>query len=128
MQKLELVNNRLITNRKISIATAAVIIILVVLDLLTTRQILYFNNTLEIFLFILTVGIGYGIGSWILLGFTKNTTKDLTEKSRLIRVMHVAVTLIQYSLLGILLYILYNNLTYCYGYFSLCDGTGFLTT
>jgi signal transduction histidine kinase len=128
MQKLGLVTNRLTTNRKTSIATAAVIIILVVLDLLTTRQILYFNNTAEIFLFILTAGIGYGIGPWILLGFTKNTTKDLTDKSRLIRVMHVAITLIQYSLLGILLYILYNNLTHCYGYFSLCDGTGFLTT
>ena len=127
MQKIELAN-RLTTNRKISTATAAVIIILVVLDLLTTRQILYLNNNPEILLFILTAGIGYGIGPWILLGFTRNTTKDITNKSQLITAMHLAVTLIQYSLLGILLYILYHNLTYCYGYFSLCDGTAFLTT
>jgi hypothetical protein len=89
---------------------------------------LYLNNNPEILLFILTAGIGYGIGPWILLGFTKNTTKDITNKSRLIRAMHLAVTLIQYALLGILLYILYHNLTYCYGYFSLCNGTAFLTT
>jgi signal transduction histidine kinase len=127
MQKLESINN-LTSNRKVSIAIAAVIITLVVLDLLTTRQVLYFDNTSQIVLFILTAGIGYGIGSWILLGFTKYITKDLRSKSQLIRVMHVVVTVIQFSLLGILLYILYNNLTYCHGYFSLCNGTEFLTS
>jgi hypothetical protein len=80
MQKLESIN-RLTSNQKLSIATAAVIITLVVLDLLTTRQILYFNNTSQIVLFILTTGIGYGIGSWILLGFTKSITKDLSQIS-----------------------------------------------
>ena len=126
MQKLESIN-RIANNRKLSIATAAIIIILVVLDLFTTRQILYLNNASQIVLFILTAGIGYGVGSWILLGFTKYITKDLRAKSQLIRVMHIAVTLIQFSLLGILLYILYNNLTHCYEYFSLCNGTEFLT-
>ncbi len=42
--------------------------------------------------------------------------------------MHIAVVLVQFTLLGILLYILYNNLTYCQGYFSLCNGTKFLTS
>ena len=127
MEKLELVN-RFTNNRKVSIVTAAVIIILVILDLLTTRQILYFGNTSEIVLFILTAGIGYGIGSWILLGFTKHITKDLRSKSLLINIMQLAVTIIQFSLLGILSYILYNNLANCYGYFSLCSGTRFLTS
>jgi signal transduction histidine kinase len=127
MQKLASINC-LTGNRKISIATAGVIIALVVLDLFTTRQILYFNNTSQIVLFILSAVIGYGIGSWILLGFTTYITKDLRAKSKLIKIMHIAVVLVQFILLGILLYILYNNLTYCQGYFSLCNGTEFLTS
>jgi hypothetical protein len=95
MQKLASIN-RLTGNRKLSIATASVIIALVVLDLFTTRQILYFNNTSQIVLFILTAGIGYGIGSWILLGFTTYITKDLRGKSRLIKIMHIAVVLVVY--------------------------------
>jgi len=114
MQKLASVN-RLIGNRKLSIVIAGVIIILVILDLFTTRQIVYLNNTSQIVLFILTAGIGYRIGSWILLGFTTYITKDLRAKSRLIRGMHITVTLVQFSLLGILLYILYNNLTHVKG-------------
>ena len=126
MQKLASIS-RLIGNRNLSIAIAAVIITLVILDLFTTRQILYFNNTSQIVLFILTAGIGYGIGSWILLGFTTYITKDLRAKSQLIRTMHTSVILVQFSLLGVLLYILYNNITYCQGYFSLCNGTESLT-
>src|SRR5919199_3627413 len=126
MQKLASIT-RLPDNRNLSIATAGVIITLVILDLFTTRQILYFNNTSQIVLFILTAGIGYGIGSWILLGFTTYITKDLRAKSKLIRTMHIAVILVQFSLLGVLIYILYNNLAYCQGYFSLCNGTESLT-
>src|SRR5215831_11559358 len=126
MQKLASIN-RLIGNRKLSIVVAGIIIILVILDLFTTRQILYLDNASQIVLFVLTAGIGYGIGAWILLGFTAYITRDLRSKSRLIRGMHIAVILIQFSLLGILLYILYNNLTYCQGYFSLCNGTEPLT-
>src|SRR5918911_3513460 len=126
MQKLAFIN-RLIENRKISIAIAGVIITLVILDLFTTRQILYFNNASQIALFALTAGIGYGIGSWVLLGFTMYITKDLRAKSKLIRTMHIAVILVQFSLLGVLIYILYINLAYCQGYFSLCNGTESLT-
>jgi nitrogen-specific signal transduction histidine kinase len=126
MQKLASINRR-IGNRKLSIVIAGIIIILVILDLFTTRQILYLDNASQIVLFVLTAGIGYGIGSWILLGFTGNITKDLRAKSRLIRGMHNAVILVQFSLLGILLYILYNNLSHCQAYFSLCNGTEPLT-
>src|ERR687886_1337951 len=127
MQKLASIT-RLPDNRNLSIATAGVIITLVILDLFTTRQILYFNNTSQIVLFILTAGIGYGIGSWILLAFTTYITKDLRAKSKLIKIMHIAVVLVQFILMGILFYILYNNLTYCQGYFSLCNGIEFLTS
>ena len=45
------VKNFLIDNKKIPIVTSGVIIVLVVLDLLATRQILYFDNTYEIVTF-----------------------------------------------------------------------------
>ena len=51
--------NRLFGNRKLSIVIAGVIIILVILDLFTTRQILYLNNASQIVLFVLTAGIGW---------------------------------------------------------------------
>jgi hypothetical protein len=49
----------LVSIRIMSVYTAALIIVLVILDLLATRQILYFNNNSEIILFTLTVVIGF---------------------------------------------------------------------
>jgi hypothetical protein len=47
-------------NRQIPIVAGGVIVILIILDLLATRQILYLDNTSEIILFTLTVVGGYG--------------------------------------------------------------------
>ena len=44
------------------------IIFLVIIDLLVTRQVLPAYKNIEVILFVLTVTIGYGVGSWILLG------------------------------------------------------------
>ncbi len=68
------------TARKIAVATAAVIIILIILDLLMTRQILPYGTAsasiVEIVLFILTVIIGYGIGTWAIIGYTGKISKE----------------------------------------------------
>jgi hypothetical protein len=129
MTKLNLLTfSNIKNNRKVTIVTAAVVLVLIIIDLLATRQILYFNNNSEIILFILTVLIAYGIGSWILLGFAKHITKELRARSHLINIMHWTLTIIQFSLLGILLFILYNNIINCHDYFSLCNGTRSLTT
>ena len=109
-----------VVNRQTSIIAAAIIIFLVILDLLATRQILYFNNTYEIILFTLTVVIGYGVGSWVLLEYTRKTTADLRHKSALVNIMHWGVTIIQFSLLAILFFVLYNNSINCQEYFSKC--------
>src|ERR671921_664729 len=106
--------------RTVSIYTAAVMIVLVILDLLATRQILYFDNTSEIILFTLTVVIGYGIGSWILLEYTRQITANLRSKSLLVNTMHWTVTIIQFSIFAILLFALYNNNIHCLDYFSKC--------
>jgi hypothetical protein len=98
----------MVTNRKIPIVTGAAIIFLVIIDLLMTRQILSYNNDMEAIMFILTVVIGYGIGSWILLGYTRQVSKEIRAKSRFINLMDWTVTVIQFSLLGILLFILFS--------------------
>ncbi|HEX5186957.1 MAG TPA: hypothetical protein VFV86_08715, partial [Nitrososphaeraceae archaeon] len=110
MERLQ-INEILFNNRQLTIITAAVIVVLIILNLLATRQIIYLNNGGEIALFTLTTVFGYGIGSLILLGFTRYITKDLLDRSTLMRIMHIMVTVIQFSLFGILLFVLYNNVT-----------------
>ena len=89
-----------------------------------TRQILPYGTAsasiVEIVLFVLTVIVGYGIGTWVLIGYTGKISKELRTKSRLINVMYLAAMAIQFSLLGILLFVIYNNSTSCHDYFSLC--------
>ena len=108
-------------SRKVAIATAAVITILVIIDLLATRQVLYLDNTGQTTLFILTVVIAYGIGSWILLGYTKHITGDLRSKSSFVKITQWGVTVTQFSLFGILLYVIFDNIINCPSYFSLCN-------
>ena len=62
--------------RQIAIITAGIIVVLIILDLLATRQILYSDNVSEIILFALTVVVGYGVGSWILLEYTIKFTEE----------------------------------------------------
>ncbi len=108
-------------SRKVAIATAAVISILVIIDLLATRQVLYLDNAGQTTLFIITVIISYGIGSWILLGYTKHVTRDLGSKSSFVKITHWGVTITQFSLFAILLYVIYDNIINCPSYFSLCN-------
>lgn len=115
------------TARKISISIASVIIILVILDLLMTRQILPYGTAsasiVEIVLFVLTVVIGYGLGTWAIIGYTGKISKELRTRSRLINGMYLTITIIQFSLLGILLFMIYNNIISCHDYFSLCTNS-----
>jgi hypothetical protein len=58
-------------NRRVSVGIAVVITTLITIDLLATRQILFFDNTWQTIIFILTVVVAYGIGSLILLIYTR---------------------------------------------------------
>ncbi|MDQ6668729.1 MAG: ATP-binding protein [Thermoproteota archaeon] len=118
----------LTNSRKISIATALAIIVLVILDLLATRQILYLDSTSQTTLFILTVIIAYGIGSWILLEYTRRVTRDLRSKSLFINVMYWGITITQFLLFTILLFVINNNAINCNGYFNFCTSARFETT
>jgi hypothetical protein len=99
----------MILNRKITVVTGAVIISIVIIDLLMTRQILPYTYSMEVIMFILTIAIGYGMGSWILLRYTTQISKKIRAKSRFINIMHWTVIIIQFTLLVILLLILFSN-------------------
>ena len=68
-------------SRKISVAIGTGVIFLVIIELLMTRQILPYTNDMEVFVFILTVLIAYGIGSWVLLGYTREISKEFRAKA-----------------------------------------------
>ena len=96
-------------NRKIPVIIGIIIIFIVIIDLLMTRQILPYTDDMEIVMFTLTVFIGYGIGSWILLGYITQISNEIRTKSRIINIMHWTVIIIQFSLFLILLSMLFNN-------------------
>ena len=99
----------IIASRKAAVVTGIAIIFLVIIDLLTTRQVLPTYRSVEAVLFVLTIIVGYGIGSWVLLGYTNRVSKEIRARSRFINVIHWTVTIVQFSLLGILLFILFSN-------------------
>lgn len=96
-------------NRKIPVISGIVIIFLVIIDLLMTRQILSYSNDTGLIMFFLTVIIGFGIGSWILLRYTGKISQEIRSKSHFINLMYWMVTITQFSLLGILLFVLFSN-------------------
>ena len=108
-----------VTSRKASIAISAVIITLLSLILFSVRQnILTYDNTLETVYFILTVVIAYGIGSWLLLGYVKQTARTTTTtiikgsaiyRSPLISLLHIAVIIVQFAMLGIMLFVIFDR-------------------
>jgi hypothetical protein len=75
-----------------------------------TRQILGYSNDTGFIMFFLTVIIGYGVGSWILLRYTGRVSKEVRLRSRFINLMYWMVSIIQFSLLGILLFVLFSFL------------------
>jgi hypothetical protein len=99
----------ILRNRKIPVIIGIIIIFIVIIDLLMTRQILPYTDDMETLMFILTVFIGYGVGSWLLLGYITQVSKEIRSKSRIINIMHWTVIIIQFSLFLILLSMLFNN-------------------
>jgi hypothetical protein len=105
-----------VTNRKASIIVSAIIITLLSLILFSVRQnILTYDNTVETVYFILTVVIAYGIGSWFLLGYVKDITRTTTatspnmQRSPLVSLLHLAMVAVQFGILGIMLFVIFNR-------------------
>jgi hypothetical protein len=108
-----------VSSRKASIAISAVIISLLSLILFSVRQnILTYDNTLETVYFILIVVIAYGIGSWFLLGYLAQTERRIRtgtatgltiQRGPLISLLHLAVVIVQFTMLGIMLYVIFDR-------------------
>jgi hypothetical protein len=127
-EKLSLLVNY--ANRRVSIVIAIVITTLLIVDLLATRQILFFDNTWQTIIFVLTIVVAYGIGSLILLTYTRKVRAvELVEKrNHFMNIMYFGVIVVQISLLAILISIIVGNSVSCPDYSSLCMTTRPLAT
>ena len=83
-------------NRRVSIVTAIVITTLLIVDLLATRQILFFDNTWQSIIFVLTIVVAYGMGSLILLTYTRKVRAvELVEKrNHFMNIMYFGVVVV----------------------------------
>ena len=99
-----------IRDHKIPVSVGIAIILIAIVDLLMTRQLLPYNTNFETLMFILSVTIGYGLGSWILLGYAKRVSKEVRTRSRFVNLMHWSVVVVQFTLLGILSFMLLFNI------------------
>lgn len=88
-----------------------------------TRQILPRESEAEDIMFILTVIICYGVGSWMFFRFTERISNKIRNRSRFFKSVHQFAIIVQFSLLGILMLIIFGNLANCYDYFSYCMNT-----
>ena len=112
-----------ITSRKAIVMNGIAMVLLVIIDLLMTRQILPRGREAEDIMFILTVIICYGVGSWLFFKFTERISSRIRTRSRFFKLVHEFAIIVQFSLLGILLIIIFGNLASCYDYFSYCMTT-----
>jgi hypothetical protein len=117
-------------NRRVSVAFAVVITTLLTIDLLATRQILFFDNTWQTIIFILTIVVAYGIGSLILLIYTwkMRMIEHVKKRNHFMNITYFGVVVIQFSLLAILISIIVDNSLSCPKYVSLCMATRPLAT
>ena len=117
-------------NRRVAVAVAIVITTLLIVDLLATRQILFFDNTWQTIIFVLTVVFAYGIGALILLVYARRVRSvELVEKrSHFVNIMYFGVVVVHFSLLAILISILVGNSISCPNHVSFCMSTRPLAT
>jgi signal transduction histidine kinase len=111
-------------SRKLATKSLAVTLIVIIIDLLTTRQILPYNNTSEDLLFIVTLTT-VTISSVVLLGYIKQVVRDLYSKSIFVKTIFLSVVLIQFSIIGILVFMALADNANCHYHFSLCNNTNY---
>ena len=112
-----------VTSRKAIVMNGIAIVVLVAIDLLMTRQILPRGSVVEDILFILTVIVCYGVGSWLFFKYTERISNKIRNRSRFFNLVHQFAIIVQFTLLGILLIIIFGNGVNCYDYFSYCMNT-----
>lgn len=100
-----------IGSRKAAIASTGIMIVILTILLFSVRQnILTYDNNLETTYFILITVIGYGIGSWFILGYVSRASMNIqTRRNPFISLLHFAVVITQFSLLGVMLFVIFDR-------------------
>lgn len=88
--------------KRLSINASICIIIILVIDTLTTRQILPYNNTSGFFLSMLDLVIAYGIGPWILFAYIKRINRDIASNDSFVKRIIQFTVITQFLLLVLL--------------------------
>ncbi|MGN6349210.1 MAG: ATP-binding protein, partial [Candidatus Nitrosocosmicus sp.] len=101
----------IIGSKKATIILGISIILIAIIDLLVTRQLLPYNDLSQSIMFILTVSVGYGVGSWILLEYAHRVSKEIRNRSLFCNIMHWSVIITQFALFGVLLVMLFLGTT-----------------
>jgi hypothetical protein len=101
------------SSRRAVIVFAAAIFGLLILCLFSVRQnILTYDNTLETLYFVLIVVVGWGIGSWLLLGYVRKTISSLQKKvGPFIYILHYSIAGIHFALFGVMLFVIFDRRT-----------------
>lgn len=95
-------------------------LVVIVIDLLSTRRILPYTNFSEDILFATTMGI-ISVGSMILFSYARNIIKEIYSRSFFIKIIFNSAVIITILLLGILWTMFFVDLLNCRYDFSLCD-------
>jgi hypothetical protein len=122
MKKMSLIPSIPRVSRKLAVTTLGIILTIVIIDLITTRRILPYDNSTEDILFVTTTII-ISIGSFILLAYAKHVIKEIYSKSFFIKTIFISTVLITAIILSILWTMLFSDLLNCRYHFSLCDNT-----
>src|SRR6478736_8150613 len=122
MSKISLLPLKTNVSRKLAATTLGIILTIIIIDLITTRRILPYNNTSEDILFVVTIVI-ISIGSFILLAYTKRVIKEIYARSLFIKTIFIFTVLGTALILGILWTMLFSDLLNSKYHFSLCDNT-----
>jgi len=89
-------------SRKLVIAAAIGIIAIIIVDVLATRQLLYYDNFSGAVLFAFNIIIAYGVGSLILLKYVGNVSQDIRKGSKLLRILFKIVSIVQVVFLAVM--------------------------
>ena len=100
-EKLAL-DGSLLYYRKISILVSIAITIILIVDTLTTRQILPYDTSSGSLLFILNIIIAYGVGSWVLFHYVKKISEVIIASKSFVDYLIKFAIILQFLLLILL--------------------------
>jgi hypothetical protein len=90
------------TTRKAAVVSSIAIVVVLVIDLLATRQMFPYDNFSGSVIFSANIIVAYGIGSYFILRYVAKVSQDLGRNSRFLDFLFKATVLIQTALAALL--------------------------